>query len=80
VGFAVIYPQNHQVPWLRHKAKTKGSVRRRRFSSPSGSFEAKAKWCDGGACVGGKQGPIYVCPFDEVIHVLTKTPLHGLEL
>jgi hypothetical protein len=26
------------------------------------------------------KGPMYVCPFDESIHVLTKMPLRRLEL
>lgn len=80
IGFVVVWLQNHRVPLLCHKDKTEDSTQWRRDPSATGSIEAKGTRCDQGACIGVKQGPMDACPFDELNDVLTKTPMHGLEL
>ena len=44
------------------------------------SSEAEDTCRDRGGCVEGKQAAVEGGPSDGSIHVLTKTPLHGLEL
>jgi hypothetical protein len=54
-GFEAVFPQNHQVPWLLHKAKAEGSTWRRQDPGASASFEVGDTRRDREACVEGKQ-------------------------
>jgi hypothetical protein len=40
-----------------------------------GKLRSEGAQHDRGACIGGKQGPMDVCPFDELNDVMTKMPL-----
>jgi hypothetical protein len=74
-GFEAVFPQNHQVPWLLHKAKAEGSTWRRQDQAR----RQASRWGTHGEIVRlaskGSKNAVDAYPADGNIHFLTKVPL-----